>query len=272
MAGLYSDRVPTAPEPVSADGPELDGPRPLRQQWRDVAFLHWAVDPSAVSPLLPPGVHPDLHDGRTYLGLVAFRMVDVGFARGPALPAFPETNVRLYSVDDAGRRGVVFVSLDADQPILAAAGRIAVRVALPLDPDGAAPVRLGPDLPRPPPRDRRRSRLVVRAGDAMVGGPLEHFLTARWGLHVRHLGRTWFLPNTHQRWPLHEAELIALGRPVDRPASADRAGRPGPGPRRVQPGCAGSVRPPAAQRSASTRSTTERAQPQLSVIPAPPCP
>ncbi len=34
------------------------------------------------------------------------------------------------------------------------------------------------------------SRLVLRVGDGVVDGPLEHFLTARWGLHVAHLGRT----------------------------------------------------------------------------------
>jgi uncharacterized protein YqjF (DUF2071 family) len=201
--------MPTTPEPISADGPELDGSRPLRQQWRDVAFLHWAVDPAAVSPLLPPGVYPDLFDGRTYLGLVAFRMVDVGFARGPALPAFPETNVRLYSVDDSGRRGVVFVSLDADQPGLAVAGRMLC--GLPYRWTRMQLRRSGSELTYliHPRGIAAGSRLVVRAGDAMVGGPLEHFLTARWGLHVRHLGRTWYLPNTHERWPLHEAELIA---------------------------------------------------------------
>jgi uncharacterized protein YqjF (DUF2071 family) len=197
-------RVPTAPEPISADGPELDGPRPLRQQWWDVAFLHWAVDPVAAAPLMPPGVYPDLFDGRTYLGLVAFRMVDVGFARGPALSPFPETNVRLYSVDDSGRRGVVFVSLDADQPVFAAAGR--VLCGLPYRWTRMQLHRSGSELTYV--ARSRGTRLVVRAGGVMAGGPLEHFLTARWGLHVRHLGRTWYLPNTHPRWPLREAELI----------------------------------------------------------------
>lgn len=40
--------------------------------------------------------------------------------------------------------------------------------------------------------------------------PLEHFLTARWGLHVAHLGRAWYLPNTHLPWPLRRAEVIEL--------------------------------------------------------------
>ena len=41
-------------------------------------------------------------------------------------------------------------------------------------------------------------------------GPLEHFLTARWGLHTHHLGRTLYVPNTHAPWPLQRAELLHL--------------------------------------------------------------
>ena len=39
--------------------------------------------------------------------------------------SFLETNVRLYSVDEHGRRGVVFRSLEADRllPVLTARGR-----------------------------------------------------------------------------------------------------------------------------------------------------
>jgi uncharacterized protein YqjF (DUF2071 family) len=40
--------------------------------------------------------------------------------------------------------------------------------------------------------------------------PLAEFLTNRWGLHVRHAGRTLYLPNEHGPWPLHEAELTRL--------------------------------------------------------------
>ena len=65
-------------------------------------------------------------DGRTYVGLVPFRMVGTGLAAGPAVPwagTFLETNVRLYSVDATGRRGVVFLSLDADRAVAVAAAR-----------------------------------------------------------------------------------------------------------------------------------------------------
>ena len=44
----------------------------------------------------------------------------------------------------------------------------------------------------------------------MQDDPLADFLTARWGLHTRRFGRTFFLPNNHERWPLVTADLLSL--------------------------------------------------------------
>ena len=106
--------------------PELRRPRILRQRWLDLTFLHWAVEPADVAHFFPPGTRPDTFEGRTYVGLVPFRMVDTGLPHGPAVPyvgTFLETNVRLYSVDEAGRRGVVFLSLDANRLAVVTAAR-----------------------------------------------------------------------------------------------------------------------------------------------------
>src|SRR3954467_7728270 len=106
----------------------MTGPVMMSQRWRDLTFLHWAVDPEEVAHRMPPGVRPDTLDGVTYVGLIPFRMVGAGLARGPAVPwagSFLETNVRLYSVDDTGRRGIVFLSLDADRLLVVAGARVA---------------------------------------------------------------------------------------------------------------------------------------------------
>lgn len=69
----------------------------LTQEWLDLAFIHWAVEPAAVAGLLPRGTVPDTHDGLTFVGLVAFRMHRVGRLGLPGVPyfgSFPETNVR----------------------------------------------------------------------------------------------------------------------------------------------------------------------------------
>ena len=41
------------------------GPVVMRQKWRDLLFLHWAVDPEALRRLLPTGLDLDLFEGAT---------------------------------------------------------------------------------------------------------------------------------------------------------------------------------------------------------------
>ncbi len=188
----------------------------MRQGWRDLTFLHWAVDPSTVAGRMPPGVRPDNFDGATYVGLIPFRMVRAGISRGPGVPwlgSFLETNVRLYSVDDTGRRGVVFLSLDADRAAVVAGARAAfglpyrwTRMRYRADGD----VHFYDARLRRPGR-RTESHVVVRAGARRPSTELDDFLSARWGLHVRWWGRTLYVPNRHEPWPLHAAEVLALG-------------------------------------------------------------
>ncbi|GAB2576005.1 hypothetical protein Aab01nite_13640 [Paractinoplanes abujensis] len=200
----------------------LSTPRPVRrsllvQRWADLAFLHWTADPALVAPLLPAGTGPDTLDGVTYVGLIGFRMQGVGFLRGPGVPyfgTFAETNVRLYSVDAAGRRGVVFRSLEAERliPVLVA------RAALNL-PYMWSRMRLTRDGDVLTYTTRRRwpgprgaaSAMTVRVGAPITHpSPVEQFVTARWGLHTSVGGRTVHLANDHPVWPLHRAELLSL--------------------------------------------------------------
>jgi uncharacterized protein YqjF (DUF2071 family) len=197
--------------------------RPVRrsllvQRWEDLAFLHWAVDPAVVAPFLPAGTTPDTLDGVTYVGLIAFRMAGVGFFRGPGVPffgTFCETNVRVYSVDAAGRRGVVFLSLDAARllPVLIARAGLSLpymwsrmRIDRSDDVLRYTSRRRWPSAPAPP-----TSELAIRVGAPLASpSPLDHFLTARWALHTRAWGRTLHMPNDHPQWPLHAADLLTL--------------------------------------------------------------
>lgn len=200
--------TPTAPRPIHRTL--------LSQSWLDLAFLHWAAPPEAVAPLLPPGAEPDVLGEVTYVGLIAFRMHRIGWAGLPGLPylgTFPETNVRLYSVDAAGRRGVVFRSLEASRLLPVLTARIGFR--LPYTWAKMSIRRRGETLHYtsrrrwPEPRGAR-SRISVRIGEAIAEpSELEHFLTARWGLHNAYRGKPLYLPNEHPRWQLHRAELLA---------------------------------------------------------------
>lgn len=201
------------PEPIRRTAPPLPGREIAAQRWSDLTFLHWRVESSRVAPLLPPGVRPDEFDGSSWVGLIPFLLDRASLFGGPAVPyvgRFVEINVRLYGVDEAGRRGVVFLSLEASR-LLAVLGAQAVFglpyrwAATTMDPvDGTIAYA-----------SRRHgggpaSRIVSRPGARLEPDPLADFLTARWGMFVARRGRTRFFPNEHEPWVVHAAELLDL--------------------------------------------------------------
>lgn len=196
--------------------PELPLPRIMDQRWADAIFLHWRLPENVAARFMPPGVQPDVFDGSSWVGLIGFRMKNAGFGRGPRIPylgSFNEVNVRLYSREPDGTRGVVFLSLDADRlPVVLAAraagipyvwSRIRYSQAEPDSPGNDAPGfsvrRFG--------QGARSSFAVVPQPGAAVDDPLSVFLTARFGMHGVFGGRSIYIPNTHEPWPLCSATL-----------------------------------------------------------------
>nr|WP_231988567.1 DUF2071 domain-containing protein [Mycobacterium sp. 1274761.0] len=204
---------PLAGFPITA--PAVPRPATFDQQWADLTFVHWPVRSDAVAGLFPAGTRPDVVDGLTYAGLVAFTMCRTSIGSAVPLPyfgTFHETNVRLYSVDDAGRHGVIFRSLETARlavvPVVRAALGVPytwARMRLTRSGD-----RVSYDSRRRWPQRGLRSRLEVRIGDPVEPTPLETWLTARWGAHTRRAGRTWWVPNEHGQWPLRSAEVLEL--------------------------------------------------------------
>lgn len=195
--------------------PPLRRPVVFDQLWQNLTFLHWPVDPAAVAPLFPAGTRPDTVDGVSYVGLIPFELRRAGFGTAGAIPyfgSFLETNIRLYSVDDAGRHGVVFRSLDTERLAILPLARIAFGVPyawarMRVERDGAV-VRY--HSRRRWPSSGLRTTVAVQIGEPVEPTPLEVWLTARWGLHARIAGRTRWVPNAHGPWPLHAATVLEL--------------------------------------------------------------
>ena len=193
-----------APEPITVDPPPAPAVAPLPVTLSDVTFLHWRYEPEVVRPLLPPDTHPDRFDGAAYVGLVALRMRSYG--------EFLQFNVRTYAVDKHSRRGVVFLAMEANRLPWVLAGRAA---RLPYRWSRASLIR---DVHELDYRTTRHwpspagigTRIRVRVGQPIEGNPLDHFLTARWRLHYRVPAATLTVRLTHNRWPLHAADLLEL--------------------------------------------------------------
>ncbi|OAE00900.1 DUF2071 domain-containing protein [Arthrobacter sp. OY3WO11] len=201
------------------DPPELPLPVIMDQRWLDAVFLHWRIPGSSAARFMPSGVEPDVFDGSSWVGLIGFRMKGAGIGHGPGVPylgSFNEVNVRLYSREPDGTRGVVFLSLDANRlPVVLAArqagipyvwSRIRSWGTPPRDTgDGAS----GYSVSRF--RKGASSRFSVTPDlGSVADDPLSMHVTARFGLHSRFRGRTIHIPNTHEPWALHKADLHEL--------------------------------------------------------------
>jgi uncharacterized protein YqjF (DUF2071 family) len=216
------------PQPVSSVAPALAGRAVISQHWGDLAFAHWRVEPERVAPLLPPGTRPDVFDGSAWVGLIPFELSRSAFPPTPVVPyfgRFAETNVRLYSVDAEGRRGVVFRSLEAARLVPVLTARIGLGLpymwadmsivrgggTITYETVRRWPARVGTGPESGDRATRPRSRMTIRPlSDTVVDDPLADFLTARWGMHVARGGRTRYWPNEHGAWPLQRAQLVDL--------------------------------------------------------------
>jgi len=198
----------------------------MRQEWRDLLFLHWAVDPESLRRLLPPGLDLDLFEGSAYVGLVPFTMRGVrpiGLPPMAGLSAFHETNVRTYVHMNGREPGVWFFSLDA-------ANRVAVRVArrffhLPyydarmfleresFPSSAVASAILYGGVRRWPSFDEVSYLIKARPTgpvELALPGSLEHFLVERYRLYAEHRGRLFQGTVRHRPYPLQTARVSVL--------------------------------------------------------------
>jgi uncharacterized protein YqjF (DUF2071 family) len=201
-------------EPIRVEAPPLAGRAVAAQRWNSLTFLHWRADPETVAPLLPTGLRPDVYDGATWVGLIPFLLDRASILGSPPVPyagRFVEVNVRLYAVDEVGRRGVVFLSLEASRLAAVIAARVVFglpyfwsRTSMSRDGDVVSyrARRIGGSSPE--------SAIRVRVGEPRDSTQLDDFLTARWGMFVERRGRLRFVPNEHEPWELRSARVLEL--------------------------------------------------------------
>ncbi|MBK7761471.1 MAG: DUF2071 domain-containing protein [Deltaproteobacteria bacterium] len=106
--------------------PLPDRPWRMTMSWLDLLFAHWSFPPEVIRALLPPNLTLDTFEGRAWVGVVPFRMENVGppgLNWLPGVSAFPELNVRTYVVHE-GKPGVWFFSLDAASMLAVQAARL----------------------------------------------------------------------------------------------------------------------------------------------------
>jgi hypothetical protein len=203
------------PEPITITPARPVAVASMHQRWLDLAFIHWPVPPEAVAPTLPRHVRPDVLAGTTYLGLVGLRVrTTIGPTfTVPWLGVFDEIHIRVYSVDRSGRRGAVFLSLNADRLLTSTFARYLLRIPYTWSPSRIVQhddtVSYSTERRWPP--GPSRIAFTVRVGQHISTlTELERFVTARWSLHSSYLGVPIRVDVDHPPWRLHRAELVDL--------------------------------------------------------------
>lgn len=203
-----------------------DGVAVLRQRWLSLGFLHWAVDPATLAPLIPPGLELDTWEGRAYVGIVPFTIRGSRAAFLPALPGadFHELNLRTYVHRQGREPGVWFFSLDAASRLAVWGARLTYK--LPYFPADITMAR-GPQGIAFASRRRGRGARAsfacrywpTAAAGAAAPGTLEFFLAERyllysWDGRALRSARVWHAP-----YPLAAAKAEDL---TEELASASR--------------------------------------------------
>lgn len=210
----------------------------MRQLWRHLGFLHFAVDAAALAATLPPGLEVDLFDGVAYVGVVPFtiplsRLPAVGL---PLAPSFHELNVRTY-VHRAGRDpGVWFFSLDAASRLAVLGARAAYglpyfHAAMSMRVAGSGEPRISYSSRRLSGSDARAAEFSGHYGPTGPAaearpGTLEFFLVERYLLYSWNGRRLSTARVFHAPYPLQAAEaevtetvIAAAGLSVSSPAA-----------------------------------------------------
>jgi uncharacterized protein YqjF (DUF2071 family) len=183
----------------------------MTQTWHDLLFAHWPLPVEKMRPLVPPQLTLDIFDGKSWVGVVPFRMSGIRHRRLPALPGlshFPELNLRTY-VTHAGKPGVYFFSLDAaNLPAVWAARSF---YHLPYFHAAMTSTDLGGCIQYSSRRyganaefrGQYRPASAVRLASK---GSIEHWFTERYCLYTTHHGQVYRGDIHHPPWPLQDAE------------------------------------------------------------------
>lgn len=88
----------------------------MKQQWKDVVFLHWPIPPQWIRKFIPKEMELDIWNDSAWIGVVLFKAIGMRPRFLPPIPGvknYLELNVRTY-VKVNGKPGVYFLTLDAD--------------------------------------------------------------------------------------------------------------------------------------------------------------
>jgi|TARA_B110000967_G_scaffold145707_1_gene149133 hypothetical protein len=183
----------------------------LRQNWINLTFLHWEVDPNKLKKYVPNDLELDLFNGKAYVGTIPFTMENVRPHYLPSLPmvsTFPEFNIRIY-VKKNNKAGVLFLTLEAHSRITCKFAPWAYGLPYKY---AFAKVKVGNDNEYYWNSKRKSNGIELKGKSFATGklrtaekGTIEEFLFERYCLYVNHKGKTKIAHTQHSSWEFQDA-------------------------------------------------------------------
>lgn len=176
------------------------------QEWHDNVLMHWKVEPSFLTGLLPQGLGIDCIDGTAWISVIAFSVKNLhprGLPPFSFYSDFHEVNVRTYVVRN-GIPGIYFLSIEAQKKLPVLLARLYMGLpylksdiirsqGLYISSNEAMEFRLDFDFR---PKDGRFGK-----------SQLDVWLTERHALYKEKDGKIYRIDVHHKPWPLQNVEL-----------------------------------------------------------------
>ena len=187
----------------------------MTQRWNDLLFLHYAVAPALLRPLVPDVLTLDTCQQRAWVSITPFW---INHLRPPGIPSLPwishfsEVNVRTY-VTYGGKPGVYFFSLDSSNLSAVWGARMFYRLPYwhaSMKVVGRGDRTIGYRSKRshgPKPAEIRASYGPSAGPFHARPGSLEYFLSERYRLYAYARKRLYGGEIHHLPWELQEATV-----------------------------------------------------------------
>ena len=185
----------------------------LKQNWSNLTFMHWEIEPKLLQKHIPKDLELDLFNGKAYVGTIPFSMEKVRPRNIPAISYisnFPEFNVRTY-VTKNGKSGVFFLTLDAQSWITCTYAPLAYGLPYKY----AKCIMEVSNSDRYYWKSKRSENGIGIEGESIANGSilkakkgsLEEFLFERYCLYVSYRGEIHRAYTCHEPWEYRDAKV-----------------------------------------------------------------
>lgn len=96
------------------------------QDWKDIVFIHWSVEPKLLRPFIPSAFELELFDHKAWVSVVMFKAIRTKGRMTPkftALREYDQMNIRTYVKYKNAESGVYFIDIFSNSTIMNQLGK-----------------------------------------------------------------------------------------------------------------------------------------------------